>query len=357
MKKHYLDKKIRILLLLSVFFCWSNVKGQRITDKELAALNAHVKAGIDPYFIESRDTVTAYGPDCIVRDLLQDSRGNYWLATWKGIIRYDGRIFTNYTLKEGLIHFHVVSCYEDEKGNLWFGTGRGGVYRYDGKTFTLFTTGDGLADNSVSCFATDKTGNIWFGTANGASRYDGSTFTNFTIQDGLPSNRVSAIMLDKSGKLWFGCGASKYLAEDGGLVSYNGKSFSNFPYKGRVPFTNVGDLFEDNKGNIWIGRMDGLSLYDGNSVTDLATHMSYYITNDMAGNIWLTIAEPPGGFHPETPNQMLYRYDGKKLTRILEKYEPGDCQIFGKIVDKRGDVWFGTMKGVCRYDGQTFNYF
>src|SRR5690349_20581487 len=124
-------KPFCLSLLLVIFISSSYVSGQ-ISPAELDSL---VKAGIDPYFIESRDTFSTHGPQCIVRNMLQDKSGNYWLATWHGIIKYDGKIFTNYTLKDGLIHFHVTSCYEDKKGNLWFGTARGGVYCYNGKSF------------------------------------------------------------------------------------------------------------------------------------------------------------------------------------------------------------------------------
>src|SRR6187401_2315464 len=63
--------------------------------------------------------------------------------------------FTNYTLTEGLIHFHVTTLFEDSKGNIWFGLARGRVYRYDGKVFTLFTTKDGLPHNTTNSIAED----------------------------------------------------------------------------------------------------------------------------------------------------------------------------------------------------------
>ncbi|MBP6658754.1 MAG: hypothetical protein KA284_12920, partial [Bacteroidia bacterium] len=163
----------------------------------------------DHYFIESTDTFSADGPDHIVRDLLQDKNGMFWFASWLGIISYDGKVFTNHTLKSGLIHFHVVSVFEDSKGNLWFGTARGGLYLFDGKEFKLFTTNDGLADNTVLCYAEDRSGRIWMGTEQGLSCYDRNAkgskpFTNYTTAHGLNDNYVGAILCDHSGKLWIG---------------------------------------------------------------------------------------------------------------------------------------------------------
>ena len=128
----------------------------------------------DPYFAHTKDTFSSKGPQSITRNILEDRNGIFWLASWSGIISYDGKQFTNHTLKEDLIKFHVFSVLEEKSGNLWFGTIRGGVYKYDGKSFTLFTTQDGLANNLIGCIMQDKAGNIWIGTDGGVSRYDPS---------------------------------------------------------------------------------------------------------------------------------------------------------------------------------------
>lgn len=322
-------------------------KGQ-ISQSEL---DAALKAGIDPYFVESKDTVSYYGPKCIVRNLLLDQSGNFWLATWQGIIKYDGKVFTNYTLKENLIHFHVLSCYEDKKGNLWFGTVRGGLYKYDGKSFKLFTKRDGLAENSVGCFAEDKEGNIWFGTDNGVSRYDGKTFTNFTVSDGLSDNDVGAIIQDRSGKFWFGTAK--------GITCYDGKSFTKFNDNEGLPFKRVASLFEDKKGNIWIGsgakgeKGKGLCRYDGKLLTEsIAPGFVMYMFEDMKGNLWFAHNRGEANI-----NFSLYNYDGKSVNKIMEKNDPGNPSIWGILEDKKGNIWFGSHKGVCCYNGKTFEYF
>ena len=335
-------------------------------------VDAALSSGVDPYFIESTDTVSVYGPDHITRDVLQDRHGDIWFATWLGIIKYDGKLFTNYTLKAGLIHFHVLSIFEDKKGNLWFGTARGGVYRYNGSSFTLFTTKDGLTDNTVTSFAEDQKGNIWMATENGASRYNGKTFTHFTTTDGLRSNNVSAVIRDKAGKIWLGCRPTTYMLEDGGVCCYDEVSgrFTAFINNDGTPFKNVTSLFEDKAGNIWIGKFDGLTVYNGKVYSDvLSDYLTYYFTEDKSGNVWFSHSEP-NIVNPNLPNQVLYRYvpsseqqsdslsvNENNFTRVLEKNQPNDFQIFGKTADDAGNIWFGTMHGPCRYDGKTFTYF
>lgn len=96
----------------------------------------------------------------------------------------------------------------------------------------------------------------------------------------------------------------------------------------------------------------------------LSDLLTYYMIEDKKGAIWFTHSEPNPIFE-NTPNQVLYRYnpspngkiDSNNFTRILEKYEPNDFQIFGKTADREGNIWFGTMHGTCMYDGITFTYF
>ncbi|HNP98626.1 MAG TPA: two-component regulator propeller domain-containing protein, partial [Bacteroidia bacterium] len=332
-------------------------KQQTITDKGLGIpktpdeMKSFLDAGVDPYFVETEDPFSTKGPQCIVRNLIQDKAGNLWLATWHGIIKYDGTTFTNYTLKEGLIHFHVTTLFEDSKGNIWFGTARGGVYRYDGRSFTLYTTKNGMIDNTANCIAEDKNGNIWIGTEKGASRFDGKTFIHFTSEDGLSDNYVNAILKDKTGMIWFGT--------KNGINRYDGKSFATFTDKNKLPFKQVASLFEDKNGNIWIGSGSeqaggkGLCQYNGKSVrTSISPYYVMYMCQDKKGNLWL--AHNKGS---DNVNFALYCYDGKLFTKIIEQNKTDNPVIFGIIEDKSGNIWFGTTKGVCRYDGKSFNTF
>ena len=86
------------------------------------------------------------------------------------------------TKTQGTTPFDNVHCgLRDKAGNLWFGTTSEGVYRYDGKGFTNLTVKDGLGNNSVFCIVEDGEGHLWFGTRDvGLSRYDGRTFTGFS---------------------------------------------------------------------------------------------------------------------------------------------------------------------------------
>lgn len=299
---------------------------------------------------ETKDIVTTRGPDNITRNIIQDRKGNIWIASWEGVFRYDGKSFTKVTGKISPARF--FSALEDSKGNLWFGSIGSGVYLYDEKSFQHFTTQNGLINNEITCIYEDKAGTIWFGVNGGASRYDGKSCRNYlisgesmiedvtgkTIPDFTrPPNEVSSIIEDRSGRFWF--------ATRGNTFVFDSKTFTVFAHDGK-PFVNVRSIIEDQKGNIWLGGPDGLWRYDGNTFTNLSERFVGYIIEDSKGNIW-TSSESKNG-----QGWVLSRYDENSLlnekpdaTEIINK-----PMIFGILEDDEGNIWFGA-DGVYRYNG------
>jgi ligand-binding sensor domain-containing protein len=301
---------------------------------------------------ENKDVITSYVPGNIVRTIIQDRKGNIWMASWEGIIRYDGKSFTNITSKVTSARF--FSVLEDRKGNFWFGTVGSGVYYFDGTSFQHFTSSDNgffitkgsLANDAVTDIYEDKNGNIWFCTAGGISRYDGESFRNFTTKDGLSNNDVNTIMEDKTGKLWIGT--------RGGACTYDGKTFTTLTNKDGNTFQNVWSIIEDKNGNIWFGDLDGLWRYDGISFTNFTDRGALAIIEDKSGNIWTS--------SPMEKSFELLRYDGKSLSNkkptitIIKSLGYYDA-FFGILEAFDGSIWVGSGNGVYRYDGKTFTDF
>lgn len=77
----------------------TSCKGQKKTDPpkgntQQATQSIINPSDIDPYFTETQAITSAYGPSSITRNIIQDRKGNFWLATWEGIVRYDGNSLT-----------------------------------------------------------------------------------------------------------------------------------------------------------------------------------------------------------------------------------------------------------------------
>src|ERR1700710_3145962 len=116
--KNYLQIYVLFLTLVLYISCKGQVKSDLPKD--------NIKS-------EIKSVITSIGPNNTTRNIIQDRKGNIWIAAFDGIFRYDGESFTNITSKVSSSHF--FSVLEDRKGNLWFGSIGSGVYYYDGKSF------------------------------------------------------------------------------------------------------------------------------------------------------------------------------------------------------------------------------
>ena len=130
-----------------------------------------------------------------VLGIFEDSKGNLWFGNnGAGLFRYDGKYLTNFTAEKGLSNTdfnasgnpglgtlaRVYSINEDISGNIWIGTVDAGVWKYDGKVLTNYTTKDGLTSNAINTIYKDKSGELWFGTdENGICKFNGKRFTEF----------------------------------------------------------------------------------------------------------------------------------------------------------------------------------
>jgi ligand-binding sensor domain-containing protein len=339
-------KYVKLVAPFVFFIVCTFSKAQNKTDLPAYNTNPEIKV-----------VTTSYVPNRITRNIIQDRKGNIWIASWDGIFRYDGKSFINITGKVSSARFFAIL--EDRKGNLWFSTIGSGIFLYNGNSFRNFTTTHGLADNQVTCIYEDKAGNIWFGTESGASCYDGKSFKNYKMDNELPNNgkllpdfgpreavlnnRVNSIIEEKTGKFWFGTVGNAFV--------YHGKSFT-------LATNNEGKAFKahsivkDRKGNIWLGGKDGLWRYDGSTYTNFSQNNIGYIMEDKKGNIWIS-ADGPRGME-------LSRYEAKSLfrekTTVVESSQLMGG-IFGICENYDGSIWFGASSGVYQYDGNIITGF
>lgn len=300
--------------------------------------------------------------------ILEDKKGNIWLATMgEGVYCYNGRSFSNLSVKEGLLTNLVYSVMEDRAGNIWFGT-TNGASRYNGISLTNFpfslirgntpSPGDDAKEpngfTEVWSLLQDRKGNIWLGTTNGVYCYDGSTFTNISKLDtsgaaDLRLSAVSSMLEDQQGHIWF-------TSWHEGLCRFDGHTVTVFRSEGHL-LSNKG-LVQDKQGDIWIAKRGngGLSRYDGKTFQTLLPGL--IITDmkaDLQGNLWLATfdrAKASGG---------LMRYDpsASKLISVFPALDgPPNTHITSVNIDRSGNVWLGTNKmTLSRYDGTELTVF
>jgi ligand-binding sensor domain-containing protein/serine phosphatase RsbU (regulator of sigma subunit) len=291
----------------------------------------------------------------LVWTTLCDREGNIWLGTNDGISKISfsyspinqkqNHTLKNYNVKDGLSSNVILSSFEDRNGNIWFGTGYGGVCKYDkvsGRFETINKEG-GLAGDVVFAICDDKDGNMWFGTKEGASKYDpvAKTFRNYSVADGLGGNNVYRIFRDSNDNLWFG-------ALGGNLSMYDGSTFKSFDENDGMHHRFILCINEDRQHNLWFGAYGGgLYKYDGKTFFNytvkegLTTDSPYSIISDNENNIWIGSSRGLDKFDETTKK---FRHYGKSEGFLGVETNPNAVSV-----DKDGNLWYGTIMGAVRY--------
>lgn len=147
-----------------------------------------------------------------------DKKGTLWIGSnGAGIIKRvmddNGQeTYVSYVVNDTLpgIKSNIIKSFlEDSKGNFWIATGNGFAKMDKEKgTFQNYSVAEGLPNNMVYGILEDKKGDFWISTNNGISRFnvDSETFHNYDINDGLQSNEFNTNAFYKSndGKMYFG---------------------------------------------------------------------------------------------------------------------------------------------------------
>jgi len=263
----------------------------------------------------------------------EDGKGNSWLNTFEGAVRFDGR---EYTSLEAVTGFSGASedlpIFADRDGSLWFGTDEG-VVRWDGEQGERFTTADGLAGNRVDVIYQDRGGDMWFGsTWGGVSRFDGSRFIVFNKQNGLPSNSIMAVYEDRRGDIWISTGK--------GLSRYREGQFTTFTIRDGLASNSTRTIREDREGNLWFG----LTCFNGklfrryDSEQGFSDEYCDLILQEREGYLWFF----------EWEKDELYRYNGAQFVDFLPASKLEEVGVNAMFEENGGTLWLGTDRGVCR---------
>jgi diguanylate cyclase (GGDEF)-like protein len=145
----------------------------------------------------------------------------------------------------------------DDRDAVWIASSRG-LARFDGKGWRVLSVRDGLESPDLDVI-TQAQGSIWIGyrDALGMTRLQGDALSpsHITTQDGLHSNQVYAIKPDHRGRLWVStdtgmdvleAGKWRHYGSDDGLIWDDTDSLA---------------LNVDSDDNVWIGTSAGLSKF------------------------------------------------------------------------------------------------
>lgn len=165
-------------------------------------------------------------------------------------------------------------------------------------------------------------------------------------RNSLSYHNVHALCMDDD-DLWIG-------TYTGGVNVLNTKTgtFRVYTTKGgdltTLDGTSSYAIFRDREKRIWVTSMAGINLYNREEdnfirVKDLES-LTIDIDQDADGNIWFS-----------TQGKGLFKYNPDKKTwkNYVYSNTPGalvNDQVNCVLIDGNGNMWVGTMNGLCKYD-------
>ncbi len=112
-----------------------------------------------------------------INSLYRDNKGHLWIGTRGGglnLFQPKDNTFAHFREKDGLSDDNVVGITQDSTGNLWLSTNRGlSRFSNDSKTFIRYDSKDGLQSNrfNVGALHAGQKGELFFGGVNGFNRF------------------------------------------------------------------------------------------------------------------------------------------------------------------------------------------
>lgn len=319
-------------------------------------------------------------PQNSIRSIIQTRDGYLWLATFDGLVRFDGVQFKvfNKSNTKGLSTNRFTALYEDKDGTLLVGTNDGGLTRYRDGVFTSSTVADGVPEGPVLFFVPDLKGELligigygrfymregkfisappeyldpllkqnylapsgsqWTIEANEARQINDGRMTRYRIK--LKDTFYSWPFEDSDGNLWLSEVSAMHRLRDGQVTRYSQKD-------GVPPRGALRPYCEDDEGGVWFAADEAVarfkdgkfSVYGNRELAGLSTNCLF---KDREGTIWIGTS---GG---------LYRLTKQFITGLSTGNGLLHREVYPILQARNGDIWVGSIVGLSRFRNGVFH--
>jgi signal transduction histidine kinase/ligand-binding sensor domain-containing protein len=339
-----LPASLFILCILSFCVISSTLAESGAEDSVARARNLHQWGAVTLFHGLPSDQVHA---------IAQDAEGVMWFGTERGLAKFDGRR-TQTIASEGLLAGRVLTLKVDAEGVLWIGAEAGAARLYGGEFQEVKET----AGKAVTAIITPERGRTLLASEQGAVFECRSSGDGTLAVRAYPDPPLLSAAADEPGLLRLTSLASIGPAlivgtHSRGLLRIEGDSVKEIMSSPRPFFVNA--LETDGRGALWLGaqaRGTDSGLYEASDTlhpkrigSDAGTVKA--LKADGAGGMWVG-TEGHGAFH--------YRDALRSPEHFTFESTAGGLRsdnVRAIFVDSEGVVWFGTDRGVCRYDPQS----
>ncbi|HYE65290.1 MAG TPA: two-component regulator propeller domain-containing protein [Pyrinomonadaceae bacterium] len=291
-------------------------------------------------------------PSDRVRAIAQGVDGIMWLGTDRGLARYDGRRIQALTSEE-IPGGRVLALEVDSEGVLWVGTETGATRLVNGE----FRSIREATGQSITAIVTPERGRAVLASEQGVvfdcrKMPDGALAARM-ILDQSPSRADASTRespqingLALSGEtVYIGTRSRGLLALEGNTV----KEVQSRPHP-----LSINAMGVDAQGHLWMSartKGEASVLYEASDLTRPKR------VDAGLGKVTALGADGRGGFWVTTDGRGVFRYrDSQKHDHFTFEGTAGGLRsnnIYTVFVDREDVVWFGTDRGVCRYDPQS----
>jgi ligand-binding sensor domain-containing protein/AraC-like DNA-binding protein len=268
---------LSVIILIALFYC------------HLWGLDP--EKPVDQYLLDQWEIAEGI-PSNTILSIVQTPNGYLWIATGKGLVRFDGMRFTvidfiGNNSVDPMKKTVPDTLFVDSEGTLWVGSSAGLTsYQYKSGQFRTFTPAEGITKDRVRRITGDMKGNLWISFYSSyVNRFSNGKFTAYNASNGLKGKKINMIVEDRNGNLLFG-------TRENGVFAYKEGKFSQYPIAG-LDNLQIITMHEDRKGDLCIGTKNGLLQVTDQGIQKytaqdgLSNEYITYIIEDSDWNFWL----------------------------------------------------------------------
>ena len=340
----------------------------------------------DEFLLRNWDTEDGL-PSSTASHMARDREGYLWLATWRGLARFDGNhweVFNRRTTP-ALKNDTLGNIWTDRSGRLLISASSGGLIRFETNVFTQVLPPAATGNAEVRNLAEDGSGALWLATKAGLLCLREKKLTRYTTTNGLPADSVSTVFLDRAQQVW-AVAAQK-------LLTLRNDTWQTVPVP---PGMSVIGAAPGRAGGVWIvawnrtqeclfqwsesapGKVSEIIPWPSGALASDFT----YVAEDRSGRVFcanphaVLVRHPDGRWHPLLPNPALGTINITSLyldqddtvwigsvrnglfqarprlaqTLPLPAGVPSQLEVLAVAVARDGSVWGGTdLGGICRW--------
>ena len=298
-------------------------------------------------------TTEAGLPHNSISAILQTDDGFLWIATFRGIVRYDGVEFQEITLPGDVTEHsrNYLALLQTPDESVWVGSQGSGLLRITRDSVQTLDPDHGFADKVVICLALDSNKGLWVGTSSHGvywmtPPYAFEDAKHFTTKDGLPSDEIRDLCTGEDGSVW----ATTWHGEFVRLFSGGHVSIANvaLPRGQKALYIQKGS-----NGSLLVSATAGVYRFvDGKYSLIIPSPIpgsDYFVAlnEDRDGNVWA--GSYLSGLFRLTPASAGARLSAyTKRMGLIANYISDICE------DSEGSVWIGTDVGLNRLSDGAF---